>query len=165
MAGRFARQAQKLVRSPVVAGLILVAIAAQVLLAYRAVAEWRNSTALLVDQRAEEVLTLLVVAINRDMKGVHTSVLAPLNERDLDLERPYDLADKFARAFAQALEGDHVRERGEQPVTRRAVVDERSRQPSCVGFGDPQHVGARPAGSNAASPARSMRGSVPATST
>src|SRR5271170_655196 len=49
--------------------------------------------------------------------------------------------EPLVAALTQALEGDHIREGGEQPVARRAVVDERSRQPSGTGSGDPQHMG------------------------
>ena len=49
--------------------------------------------------------------------------------------------EPLVAALAQALEGDHIREGGEQPVGRRAVIDKRSRQPSRIGLGHPQHMG------------------------
>src|SRR6185503_11345583 len=54
----------------VLAASLSVAVCSLVWLAYRAVGEWRHSTVLLVDQRSEEALTLLTVALSRDMKGV-----------------------------------------------------------------------------------------------
>jgi signal transduction histidine kinase len=78
-----------------------IAVLLLAFIAYRAVGEWERSTLLLVDQRSEEALTLLTVALNRDMKGVHHSVLAPFNEARLDFERRYELEDLFARAFAR----------------------------------------------------------------
>jgi signal transduction histidine kinase len=85
----------------VLAGALAAAIVSLVWLARRAVVEWERSAELLVEYRRREVLALLAVALNRDMKGAHNSVLAPLNEQALDLERPYNLADRFAGAFAR----------------------------------------------------------------
>lgn len=83
------------------AGALSVAIAGLAWLAYRAAAEWQRGAQLLVDQRRGEVLALLAVALNRDMKGAHNSVLAPINEQLIELERPYNLADAFAGGFAR----------------------------------------------------------------
>ena len=85
----------------ILAASLAVAVGALVWLAYRAVGEWQRSAALLVEHRRSEVLALLSVAINRDMKGAHNSVLAPINGQALDLDRPYNLADRFAGAFAR----------------------------------------------------------------
>lgn len=84
-----------------IGAILSLAVSSLAFIAYRAVGEWERSTLLLVDQRSEEALTLLTVALNRDMKGVHHSVLAPFNEAALDLERRYVLEDLFARAFAR----------------------------------------------------------------
>lgn len=83
------------------AGSLCAAVASLVWFAYRATEEWRRSTALLVEQRSEQALTLLTVALGRDMKGVHDSVLASFSERLLDLERPFELEDLFAQSFAR----------------------------------------------------------------
>jgi signal transduction histidine kinase len=80
---------------------LCVAVASLVWLAYRATEEWRRSTAQLVEQRSEQALTLLTVALSRDMKGVHDSVLASFSESALDLERPFELEDLFAQSFAR----------------------------------------------------------------
>ena len=85
----------------ILAASLAVAVGALVWLAYRAVGEWQRSATLLVEHRRSEVLALLAVAINRDMKGAHNSVLAPINGQALDLDRPYNLADRFAGAFAR----------------------------------------------------------------
>ena len=83
------------------AGILSIAVTSLVWLAYRAVGEWQRSAALLVEQRSEEALTLLTVALSRDMKAAHNSVLASFDESTLTLDRPYDLADLFAEAFAR----------------------------------------------------------------
>jgi two-component system phosphate regulon sensor histidine kinase PhoR len=83
------------------AGILSAGVSSLVWIAYRAVGEWQRSTTLLVDQRSEEALTLLTVALNRDMKGVHHSVLASFNEGALTFDRRYELEDTFAQAFAR----------------------------------------------------------------
>lgn len=83
------------------AAILAVALSSLVWLAYRSVGEWQRSTEQLVNQRSEEALTLLSVALSRDMKGVHDSVLAPFNEATLDFERRYELENLFAQAFAR----------------------------------------------------------------
>lgn len=66
----------------------------------RATREWQRSTADAADTRGNEVVTLLAVAFERDMKGAQISVLLPLNE-EVTTMAPYDLADRFARGFAR----------------------------------------------------------------
>jgi signal transduction histidine kinase len=83
------------------AAILAVALSSLVWLAFRSVAEWQRSTIQLVNQRSEEALTLLSVALSRDMRGVHDSVLAPFNEGALDLGRRYELENLFAQAFAR----------------------------------------------------------------
>lgn len=83
------------------ASIVLVGVASLVWLSYRAVGEWQRSTARLVDQRSEEALTLLTIALNRDMKGVHHTVLASFTESTFDIDRRYELEDVFAQAFAR----------------------------------------------------------------
>src|SRR5262245_10320146 len=84
----------------VVAAGLTGAILALVWLSYGAVAEWRRGAERLVEQRSKEVVTLLAVALSRDMKAAHDSVLAPLNGSALELAH-YDLVDRFAHAFAR----------------------------------------------------------------
>jgi signal transduction histidine kinase len=70
-------------------------------LSYRATQESQQATRMAVERRSGEVLVLVIAALERDMKGVQTSVLLPIHHRSLAPDPPYDLADRFARAFAQ----------------------------------------------------------------
>jgi signal transduction histidine kinase len=69
-------------------------------LGLRATREWERSTVQAAETRANEVVTLLAVALERDMKGGQVSVLVPFNEAVIQ-SAPYDLADRFARGFAR----------------------------------------------------------------
>jgi signal transduction histidine kinase len=96
-----ASPARRLTLLIVLAASLCAAVASLVWFAYRATQEWRRSTALLVQQRSEQALTLLTVALSRDMKGVHDSVLASFSEISLDLDRSFELEDLFAQTFAR----------------------------------------------------------------
>lgn len=85
----------------VLGAIVSIAVLSLGWLATRAVSEWQHSTVLLVDQRSEEALTLLTVALNRDMKGVHHSVLASFTEIALNFDQRYELEGLFAEAFAR----------------------------------------------------------------
>jgi len=78
-----------------------LATAALVALGYYATREWQRMARRSSDQRASEMLTLVATALDRDMKGAQVSVLVPLNQQTLKLDPPYDLAERFARAFAR----------------------------------------------------------------
>jgi signal transduction histidine kinase len=67
---------------------------------WQATLEWQRSTATAANTRGNEVVTLLAVAFERDMKGAQLSVLLPLNEEVMAMSS-YDLADRFARGFAR----------------------------------------------------------------
>jgi signal transduction histidine kinase len=67
----------------------------------RATREWERSTIEAADTRGHEVVTLLGVALERDMKGGQISVLLKMNEQDFTPIAPYELADRFGRGFAQ----------------------------------------------------------------
>ena len=67
----------------------------------RATREWERSTAQAAETRGNEVVTLLGVALERDMKGGLISVLLKLNQQELTTIAPYELADRFARGFAR----------------------------------------------------------------
>ena len=67
----------------------------------RATREWERSTIQAADTRGNEVVTLLGVALERDMKGGQVSVLLKMSEQDLTPIAPYELADRFARGFAR----------------------------------------------------------------
>ncbi len=68
---------------------------------YRSIEEWHRSSEMLAEQRAEMMLTLLVTALSRDMRGAQVSVLLPLELVDVLEDPPHDLRDRFAHAFAR----------------------------------------------------------------
>jgi signal transduction histidine kinase len=112
------------------AASLCAAVASLVWFAYRSGQEWRRSTALLVEQRSEQALTLLTVALSRDMKGVHDTVLTPFGESALDLERPFELEDLFAQSFARFPYAESFFVWREQGRVDRAIVFNRvDRQP------------------------------------
>jgi signal transduction histidine kinase len=84
--------------------LTLSLIAATILLmwfGYTATSEWRRSTRMLVEQRTSEVVTLMITALSRDMRGVQSQVLPLLDPLELPFARPYELGDEIAKAFAR----------------------------------------------------------------
>ena len=95
LAGSRSRVLVLLVGSLAIATVMLLAVG------YGAIDGWRRSGALLTERRANEKATLLSVALDRDMKGVQTSVLSQIASKRLAFETPYDLADLFATAFAR----------------------------------------------------------------
>jgi signal transduction histidine kinase len=122
--------ARRLTLLVLLAGSLCAAVASLVWFAYRATQEWRRSTALLVEQRSEQALTLLTVALSRDMKGVHDSVLAPFSESALDLDRAFELGDLFAQSFARFPYPESFFVWREQEGMDRAMVFNRvDRQP------------------------------------
>ena len=68
-------------------------------LGYRASQEWRKSTRLVEERRADEVATLLSTALARDMRGVQQSILVPFQREQL--VEAYEISNIVARAFAQ----------------------------------------------------------------
>jgi len=68
---------------------------------YRATREWQRSTIEADDIRAKNLLTVVVAALERDMKGAQARVLLPFNRAILNTSLPYDLADRFAGSFAR----------------------------------------------------------------
>ena len=80
---------------------VAIGVVALVWFGYRATREWQRSAAQLVEQRATEVLALLMAGLNRDMKGAQVSVLVPINQESLRAGSPNDLRELFARAFAR----------------------------------------------------------------
>lgn len=88
-------------------GALLLAIALTIAtgltlwLALRATREWQRSTIAAAETRGNEVVTLLAVALERDMKGGQNSVLLKLTDDELAQVAPYELADRFARGFAR----------------------------------------------------------------
>jgi signal transduction histidine kinase len=80
---------------------VAIGVVALVWFGYRATRGWQRSTAQLVEQRANEVLALLMAGLSRDMKGAQVSVLVPINQESLRAGSPNDLRELFARAFAR----------------------------------------------------------------
>jgi signal transduction histidine kinase len=83
------------------AGGLAVATGLTFWLGLRATREWRRSTIQAAETRGNEAVTLLAVALERDMKGGQISVLLKLNDQELRPIAPYELADRFARGFAR----------------------------------------------------------------
>ena len=93
-------------RSNVIIPVILLALGLglgmifQVWLGYRATQQWRTSANMVVERRANEVASLLIIALIRDMRGAYESV-APLQKEQLLSDSPRELADVIARTFAR----------------------------------------------------------------
>src|SRR4029453_15395101 len=79
----------------------LLALAMVVLLRYVSTREWQRETNVLLEQREAEALALASTAIARDMKGMWTTVVAPLNVFEVEEEALNDLMRTTARAFAR----------------------------------------------------------------
>jgi signal transduction histidine kinase len=98
---------------------------------WRAIGEWQRSVVAAADTRGNEVVTLLAVAFERDMKGAQLSVLLPLNEEIMTMT-PYDLAEHFARGFARFpyLESFFVWRAGDHTHGSTYVFNRPDRTPS-----------------------------------
>ena len=91
------------IKAPAVRALGLCLVVATVLmvgLGYRATRQWERSTLTTVEVSGKEMLALLAVALERDMKGGQ-AVLLPLTQPILDASTRYDLADRFLSGFAR----------------------------------------------------------------
>jgi signal transduction histidine kinase len=103
-------------------------------LAVDATREWQRSTLTAANTRGNEVVTLLALALERDMKGAEDSVLLPFIQAGID-DPPYEIADRFARGFARFpyLESFLVwRSTGSEPQTTY-VFNRADRRPSWDG--------------------------------
>ena len=69
-------------------------------LGFRATEEWQRSTRLLVEQRTSETVTLMIMALNRDMRAVQGEVLPRLESLNAK-PAVYDLSDEITTAFAR----------------------------------------------------------------
>src|SRR5512141_2421131 len=85
----------------ILATFLLLATSALVWFTHQTTVEWRRATRMSVERRASEVLVLLAAALEHDMTGAQTSVRLPLNQQILAVDPPYDLAERFGRAFAR----------------------------------------------------------------
>ena len=70
---------------------------------YRAVIEWRNSSALLAERQASKAAALMLEAFTRDMSGVQHGILTSPQLMQFAYERPHEIADVIASAFARYL--------------------------------------------------------------
>ena len=97
---------------------------------YRATREWERSNLESTERRGNEVLMLLGTALERDMRGAFTTVLLPFNVRTLQASSRYNLADRFAVAFARFpyLESFFVWRR-DQPLASASYFFNRADQP------------------------------------
>jgi signal transduction histidine kinase len=82
---------------------IAVSVATSVLIwvGYVALGEWKQGTTLLLERRRAEMLVMATAALNRDMRGVWTTVLAPLNPTFLEKDPPFEMMRVTATAFAR----------------------------------------------------------------
>jgi signal transduction histidine kinase len=67
-------------------------------LGYRATHEWQRSTRMLVEQRTSDVVTVMIMALNQDMRGVEVQVLPELESLAV---RGTLLTDEVTWAFAR----------------------------------------------------------------
>src|SRR5688572_28427753 len=95
------RRSELAVSIVVVCALLGVAVLSLAWLGYQATREWRRNATMVLERREEEVATLLVTELARDMRGMQESVLTPLAAEQLILDPPYELADSISGAFAR----------------------------------------------------------------
>lgn len=85
--------------------VLTLALAAAVLAlswyGYRAVTEWRRSTAALIDRTTHERADLLVTALMRDMRGAQALILANRDSGDYATQALADFSYEVASAFAR----------------------------------------------------------------
>jgi len=82
---------------------VVAAVTLIIGLGYRAVVEWRNSSALLAERQAGKAADLMLEAFTRDMSGVQHTVLTSPQLMQFAFERPHEIADIVASAFARYL--------------------------------------------------------------
>jgi signal transduction histidine kinase len=68
---------------------------------YRAILEWQRSYELLAERRSREGANLLLEALTRDMRGVQAAVLTSPDWGRFAGERPYEMSNLVASAFAR----------------------------------------------------------------
>jgi signal transduction histidine kinase len=93
-------QATRLVAGWMAAGVWL-SVALLSWFGYRAVRESQRSARLLLERRTSDAADLLVMALSRDMRGVHDSLLLSSQWNESMLEAPYDISSLVASAFAR----------------------------------------------------------------
>jgi signal transduction histidine kinase len=87
--------------APWLAGGIFVSVALLAWFGFSASREWRRSSVLLVERRADESARLLVTALSRDMRAVQMSILSAAAWNDFSFDSPQDVTMLVASAFAR----------------------------------------------------------------
>ena len=86
---------------------LTIALAAAVLAlswyGYRAVSEWRQSTAALIERHAQDDADRLVIALTRDMRGAQSLVLANRDSGDYATQSLADFSHEVASAFTRYI--------------------------------------------------------------
>ena len=80
---------------------VTVATSVLVLVGYIAIREWRQGTTLLLEHRQAEMLMIATAALNRDMRGAWTTVLAPMRATLVEEDPPFRMMRVAAIAFAR----------------------------------------------------------------
>ena len=80
---------------------ICLAVMALAVYGYRAVREWRHSSAVLVERATRDGADLLVTAITRDMHGAQALVLANRDAGDYATQAPPDFSSQVSAAFTR----------------------------------------------------------------
>ena len=87
--------------------MLTIALAAAVLAlswyGYRAVSEWRRSTAALIERHAQDDADRLVIALTRDMRGAQSLVLANRDSGDYATQSLADFSHEVASAFTRYM--------------------------------------------------------------
>ena len=78
-----------------------VSVAVLLWFGYRAVAEWRDKSALLADRQSSDAADLLVTALTRDMGGVQASILTSPQWNQFSADHPHEMNALVASAFAR----------------------------------------------------------------
>jgi signal transduction histidine kinase len=84
-----------------IVGAMAVAVLTLLWVGNHAFVAWRRSAVMLAERRTEQKVTLLGIALDRDMKAVQATVLARFGERRLGFRHPNDLFDIVVSAFSQ----------------------------------------------------------------
>jgi len=109
---------------------VVSSIAAIGWLGYQAVHGWRDSAALLAEQRAAETAERLATVLSRDMRGVQTAVLASDRWDQFVLDPPSDARNLAASAFARyPYPESFFAWRGEQEPSGAVFLNRSDRRP------------------------------------
>jgi signal transduction histidine kinase len=99
--GNDTRQTRHARAALALAGCLVLATGLMFWSGYRATQEWRRSSIASVQSRGNELLGLLTLALERDMRGGLTTVLSPFHVPLLNASSRSDLAQIFGSAFVR----------------------------------------------------------------